>query len=275
MTLNSDVGGDVIVFGGQVHISGTIKGDLITYGGTVLMDAAVSGKARIGGGDIHINGSIAENTQVQAENVALGSGAVLAGDFEYSAVKEVVKENGAQVVGKETFTPNPDFRKAAKQGVIAFLSLWFFLKFLMLTAGALVIGLFFRKYATELGLRSLAEPVPQAVTGIVTLIVLPVISGILMVSVIGLPLGILGMLSWAALVMTGHLVAPIVLGSLLFAWILHKPIEVNWKTILVGSFVFYFIGFIPFVGWLARTFFLILTVGAMLRMKWRIAKEWR
>ncbi len=275
VTISGDIKGDVIVFGGQVHISGTIEGDLIAVGASVTLDAPVAGSARFLGSTITINAPISGEVRANVERISLTEKASIGGAFAYTAVQEAEKEAGARVLGGIEFTKRTDLREAATEGLIAFLTVWLVLKFLMLLTSALVIGLVFKKYAIELGQRSLAHPIPEFGIGLVIAIVLPVVSLLLILSFIGMPLGIIGFLSFMALMMYGHIIGAIVLGSLLNSWLFTRPIDVNWKTILLGSVVFYVLGSIPFVGWIARTFFILVALGAALTMKWEIAKEWR
>jgi cytoskeletal protein CcmA (bactofilin family) len=276
VTVNSLVTGDVVAFGGQLTIAGHIGGDVVAYGGTIRIDAPVTGDVRLGGGNIYINAPIAGTVRIDAaEKVTLGQSAAIAGDLIYSSASEASVENGARVEGATAYTPRPDIREAATEGLIAFLSLWFIAKFFMMLVAAMLVGLIFKRYATELGRRALVQPLPEFATGLVTVIVLPIISGILLVTIVGIPLGLLGLFLFAAMLVFGGIIAPIVLGSLLNSWIFTKPIEVSWKTILMGVAAFYLAGFVPFVGTLARLFFFFLALGAALRFKWGMAKEWR
>lgn len=273
--VTSDIVGDLIAAGGNVQVTGKVGGDVILVGGAVTLDAPVMGSVRVYGGEVRINAPIAGNLDVQADRVSVGPLSLVTGDFAYHAATEARLENGAQVKGKTIYTPRVNVREGLKQGVIAFLSLWFVLKFLMLLVGALVFGLFFKKYWNELTKRSLAAPMPEFVTGLVTVIVLPIISAVLIATFVGMPLGFLGLLIFSAMMIFGGLIAPVILGNMLSIWLFKKSGETSWKTILLGVVVFYVAGFIPFVGWLARTFFLLLAIGAALRFKWGIAKEWR
>ncbi len=273
--VTSDIVGDLVAAGGNVQVTGKIGGDALLAGGAVTLDAPVTGNVKIAGGEVRINASISGNVEVQADRVILGPNAAIKGDFSYHAATPAQVDGGATVTGKTDYTPRVDVREGLKQGFIAFLSLWFVLKFLMLLVGALVFGLAFKKYSEELTKRSLANPIPEFFTGLVTVIVLPIISAVLIGTVIGIPLGALGFLTFFILMTAIGLITPVVLGNMLSVWLFKGTGETTWKTILLGVVVFYIAGFIPFVGWLARTFFFLLTLGASLRFKWELTKDWR
>ncbi len=273
--ITSDIVGDLVAAGGNVQVTGKIGGDALLAGGSVTLEAPVAGNLKIAGGEVRINAPITGNVEVQADRVILGSSAAIKGNFSYHAATQAQMDSGAVVTGTIDYTPRVDVREGLKQGVIAFLSLWFVLKFLMLLVGAMVFGLAFKKYGEELTKRSLANPMPEFFTGLVTVIVLPIISAVLIGTIVGIPLGTLGFLAFFILMTAIGLITPVVLGNMLSVWLFKSTGETTWKTILLGVVVFYIAGFIPFVGWLARTFFFLLTLGASLRLKWELTKEWR
>lgn len=266
--------GDARAVGGSVHVGGPVGGDVLLAGGVVRVDAPVKGDLTLAAADAYINAPIGGSVSVEADTLTLGSKADIAGTLTYRAASEARIEEGAKVRGETTFTPRPDVRQGLKQGIIAFLSFWFIVRFLMLLAGALFFGLVFKRYSEELVKRSLMEPVPGFLTGLATVVLLPVASGILFATLVGIPLGVIGFLALFLMLVFAHLIAPVLLGSMLAVWLFKKTGEVSWKTILLGVVVFYVAGFIPFVGWLARGFFVLLAIGATLRFKIQLAKPW-
>lgn len=275
VTIHGAVLGDVIVFGGAVAVSGEVRGDVVAFGGTVRVSGPVRGELRAGGGTVTIDAPVGGPVRIDAERVELTSRARLSEGIAYSAVQELSKESGAAIMGAVTFEPRRDVREAAANGLIAFLSLWFVLKFVMLLIGSLLISYFFNGYAINLVERCRAKPLQEFALGLAAMIVIPVVSVVLMAILIGLPLGLLGMLAFFGLGVFAHLIAPIVFGSFLYSWIFGRPPTVNWKTTAVGAIVFYLIWFVPFAGWFARFYFLFLVIGATVSFKWDIARSWQ
>ncbi len=274
VTIHGAVGGDLLVFGGHVLVSGPVAGDVVAYGGTVRIDTPIRGDVYAGGGTVELNSSVGGDARIDAEKLILSDSASLAGALRYSAISAMQKAAGATIAGEVTFTPRPNVREAAAQGFIAFLSVWFVLKFLMLLVGSLVISYFFNSYAVDLIGRAKARPVQEFALGLATMIVLPVISIILIVSIIGLPLGLLGILGFLGLGVFAHLIGPILFGSFLYSWISGNAPKVTWKTTTLGATIFYLIWFVPIVGWLARAFFIFLALGVAISFKWDIARKW-
>ena len=139
-----------------------------------------------------------------------------------------------------------------------------------------MLGLIFHRYAVTMVENVMARPLLETGRGLIILIVLPVVSIMLLVSLIGIPLGILGIISFAALMIVASAFAAILAGSVVHKW-LFKPADykVAWQTILLGALVVTILGFIPFVGGLAKFLLILASLGAAVKLKWDAAKEWR
>ncbi len=275
--IQSAVRGDVLVLGGQVNLSGSsIGGDVAVAGGMVRLEAPVGGDVRIAGGQVYINSTINGNVDIKAEEVTLGKKAVVNGNFSYSATKAATLEEGAIVRGLTTYEESPDVRGAAKAGLVALASMWVVGKLLMLLVGAFAIWLMFRRYSVELVQVAAVEPLPALGRGLIFFIVTPVISVALLFTIVGIPLGAIGLLAFAAAMIAMCLVSPIVLGSVAHRWMFKTAhYEVSWKTILLGVALYFALGMIPFAGDIAQFLLMLLVLGAALKIKKDAIKEWR
>jgi cytoskeletal protein CcmA (bactofilin family) len=272
------VRGDVVAGGGQISMTGPrVDGDIVIGGGSVRVDAAVGGDVHVAGGDVYVNAPVGGNVLINSGTVTLGGKAVIAGNLTYEAEQAATIETGAIVRGETNFTERAgsgDEGAAAALAAIASAAL--FAKLLMSIVGSLAIAYFFHRYSHELVATAVMQPVKEFVRGIVTLIVLPILSIILIATILGLPLGLFGLLAFGMLILFGSLIGPLFVGSLIHKWI-WKPAGyvVNWKTVLIGCIAYVVFGLIPVVGWIATSFFTITALGAALRIKWEIVKEWR
>jgi hypothetical protein len=279
VTIQGAVAGDVIGGGGQVTLVGPrIGGDVAVGGGAITIESPITGTVHLGGGDIRINAPITGNVVVQAENLTLGPKAALNGNLTYSASGPAHLEDGATVRGTTAFEERPD--RASKAGVaaalLALFSLWMIAKFLMSLIGAAAIAYFFHRYTRELVATAGVQPWTELLRGLIVAIVLPIVSFVLLTTVVGIPLGALGLLASAMLSIFAHLAAPLVIGSLVHKWIRHPAgYVVNWKTVVLGVVIYFFLGLIPFAGWIVKTAVCLIALGAALNIKWSIAKEWR
>lgn len=278
ITLQSSVGGDVVIGGGQVIIGGSIGGDTLVGAGSLRVDAPIAGNATMGGGDVYINSTISGDTRVYADTVILGPQARLMGAFTYSAEREVTMEDGAQVFGTTERTPLPTEQVREGNGAALMLGLAgaYLMKFLMMLTGVFVLYWLLKRYVGTVVDGALAKPFTSLGIGFVALVVMPVVAVILLVTVIGVPLGILVLVGYVALLIVACLFAPIVLGAQLFAW-MRKGGEqkLSWKSILLGVVVYFLLGLIPIVGWIVQLAVFIIALGAMASVKWKLMQEWR
>ena len=267
---------DVAAAGGQVQISGSgIGGDVIWAGGTITIDAPVAGDLHLRGGEVLLNAPVKGDVFFTGGKLTLGSSAVIQGNLSYSTPEKATMQDGAVVRGKVTYeaTPKPVPSPAA---FVAFLSIAFILHSLMVLACALVVGLVFNSYARQLVSQALSQPLLELGRGFATLAMLPVASVLLFVTVIGVPLGVLGVLGFLGALVYSTIIAPIVLGSLLNKWFTKSvSYEVSWQTILLGAVVYVLLGLIPFVGWIAKLALVFLSIGAATKIKWDVMKAWR
>lgn len=269
------VEGDVILGSGQVHVAGNrIGGDVLIGAGSVRLDSPVQGDVQISGGDVFINGPITGNVYVDADRVTLGSNAVIFGNFSYTSPREAVLEDGAEVRGAVNYAPRGG-RHAGAAAVAAMFSGVVLVKLLMQLIGAILVGLVFRRWSISLVQAVQARPLAEFGRGLVVCIVLPVVSVLLFVTILGIPLGILGFFAFGALLVMSWLMAPVMLGSFVYGWFTRQNHVVSWKTVFLGIGFYFLLGVVPIVGWVAACALMLMTAGAMARLKWQIMREWR
>ena len=276
IVISGAVLGDVILGGGQINVSGPrIGGDVLMAGGTIRIDSPVAGDIKIGGGDVYLNSAVTGSVRIEADKVTLGPKAKIAGDFTYGSAKAATLESGAVVAGETTFNERKG-SGAGKAAVVAFFSLWVLAKFLMTLVGAFAIGLLLHRFSREVVATAAPQPLMEIGRGAVVMIVLPIASVILLATVIGIPFGMLGLLSFIALMIFTSMLTPVVIGSIVHKWI-WKPAGyvVDWKTILLGVAIYFLLGLIPFIGWIVVFGAMLLTLGAVVNIKWSALKEWR
>jgi len=278
IVVQGNVKGDVVVGGGQINIvSKTIGGDVAIGGGTVRIESAVEGDLKIGGEEVYVNSSITGNVDIKADRITLGPKANIAGDLSYKSSRVIVLEEGAVVVGETKFTQAYQGGASSmgfKGELAAIFTALFILKLLMFLLAALLFGLVFKRYSNEMVKVALNKPLKEFVRGLVTIIVLPVLSVILCVSLIGLPLGILGFTFFVALVIFMAIITPIFLGALVDKYILKKNRDVSWQSIVLGMVASFILSIIPIVGGLALMVAMFVSLGAALNIKVRMMREW-
>ena len=273
--IQGGVGGDAMVGGNQIMISGgQIGGDLLVGGSVVYVEAPVQGKVRIAGATVYINSTVVGDVNVDANQLELGPKAVINGNLTYHSPKELIKDSGAKIMG--TVSYEPKIPRATERSFKAFISFWLVMKALMIAVLAFLLGLVFKRFSVKAVESAFKSPWHVLGKGLLTVIVLPIVSILLLITVVGIPLGILGFVSIFALSIFSCALAPIFMGALLYKWINKKEeFSINWKTILLGVVAYFVLWLIPFVGHAIIFLFYLAAIGAIVSLKLQMIKEWR
>jgi len=210
------------------------------------------------------------NVDIKADKVTLGSSAIIQGNFTYTAREEAVIENGAVVAGEVVFTErmhSPVKTKEPKAFLAGLFGVFFAIRFIMFLVAALVLGLLFTKFSEKAVKIAMNETGKEFMRGLVVLIVVPIASFLLLVSLVGTVLGGMGFLGFLFLVGLAKIYASIIFG----AWLQKKIMktntyEVQWKSIVGGVFALTVITMIPVVGWIFGFLMLLLSLGTLSRL---------
>ena len=187
--ISGRIGGDVVMAGGQLDLpsSGQIGGDLIIAGGTVDIRGRVVGDVSGYAMQASLGGTVQGSVDVDTSNLDILNTARITGPVTYTSRQDADINTNAQLaqgVQREEINPwggdgnNPLSRASGS----LLRTLW------ALVAGTLLV-LAAPRLANQLGsngrrlLRSLAF-------GVLTVIAVPILAIVLMVTVIGLPAGI-------------------------------------------------------------------------------------
>ncbi|HAU07454.1 MAG: hypothetical protein UW46_C0006G0010 [Candidatus Yanofskybacteria bacterium GW2011_GWF1_44_227] len=273
--IQGNVGGDAMIGGNQITVSGgQVGGDLLLGGNSINVEASVRGKARIAGALVYINSTVTGDIIVDATQLKLGPKAVISGNLTYRSPNEMSRDSEAKILGTVSYESKA--MRNESRPIKAFISFWLIMKALMMIVLVFLMGIMFRRYSVEAVETAFKSPWAALGKGFVTVIILPVISILLLVTVVGIPLGILGIISIVALSILSCALTPIFIGSLLYKWLTKKTnFDVSWKTMLIGVAAYIILWFIPFVGYAVISLFSLTAIGTAVSLKLRMIKELR
>ena len=190
----SRVTGDVIVLAGQLGSRGTVDGTL--YASSLLLDQS---------------GTVNGDLQVQADRLSISRGATIGGDLRYQGPTDADIAAGATVRG-ETERTNATPWTGVGTGALAPFGTMLKIVWALVTAAVLIA------IAPRLMYRfaEIASPVVQpAILGAIGLVALPVFAVIAMITVIGLPIGVLLLLGYLVALYLSQVVVGLALGRFL------------------------------------------------------------
>lgn len=275
-------GRDLRVAGARVEVNASVGRDLRAAGARLLIGPAteVAGRTSLAGADvtfagtavgplrvyadtIRIEGRINGNLMVRGRSVTIASSAVIGGDAVFRTLHEPTIEDGATIAGQKSVA-SPERR--ARSG-------W------RIAAGVAALALFGIGAGFVLGLilliggRPLVEravdrvrvaPVRSLFIGLALLILVPIVAVLLLLTVIGIPVGILTLFAYPLLLFVGFVMAAFGLGDWLFNN-RRRPRGFGGRLLLLlgGLVVLVVVGMIPFVGCIIVLLALLFGLGAL------------
>jgi cytoskeletal protein CcmA (bactofilin family) len=268
--IEGDVDGTALVVGRSTRISGRVGGNLYGFGGESLdvepsarleRDVAAAGEqVRIeggvardlfaGGDDVEVRGTVGRNVHAWADSLSLRDGARVAGDV--SAVlppgAEVQAAGGAEVGGEISSRVQEHGRERRGFARLADLRWWAWLALHVgaalpvgLVLHALLPGLFAARLETSAAFfRALG-------LGFAGLVLPPVAAVALALTLVGVPLALMGLLLWFMSLYTALVVVSFLVGRSLL-----PPRDESWTgfglALLVGLLVVVFATHAPYLG---------------------------
>ena len=239
----------IVVVDGVATIAGDVD-TLVIVEGSAVLDGAQAGTIW------------AVRSQVE-----LGAGTIVTGEV-------MTLDSAVQQVGDATVQGGVNDmagRLIAIGAVLApaFLLFWLGAGLATLVAGLLLAGLASRQVReAEAAIRS--QPVATFAAGLLGLVVFPIVAVLLMISIVGAPLG-LGILFglWPLLAYIGYLVAGIWIGE----WLLNRsqaprPRERPYLAAVIGLVVLQLVGVVPVLG-IVSAIASLFGFGAVLVLAWR------
>lgn len=295
--IDGTVTGDVIICGGSINVRGDVKGDVRLLAGQATISghvwnnvSIIAGNVDLGpsgvvdnnliaiGGNIDISGEVKHNARIYASNLRLSnmilgnvkayigqlrltSRAVVQGDLEYWSNNDAFIDRHAKV-GK--VIPHPSFfYKAFQSTLVKGLRLGSKLATLLMNlVYTFVIGLILLKYfprKLEVSIMAMkARPIQALLTGLIILIVLPLVSLVLLISILGAPFA----LTLIAVNVVGFYTVKIVFVLALLSYI--GNFERHRKLYFFFGLVAYFaLTLIPIAGWIISIGALLLGLGSL------------
>jgi cytoskeletal protein CcmA (bactofilin family) len=246
--------GDILFLIGELEmlVAATVTQDALIYGGTIRTNGSFEGNTNIVAGKAYIEGSFSDNVQLSAQSVVVGN--VVLNNFaeiDYNAPTR------AQVLGdssklKLNFNETGSWKENGflQQAFLVFISFWTVLRFV---TTVIIIFFFtngFRKFTQAFGVEATSHPVKTMVVGAIALVGIPFLAIVLVISLVGLPIGILLGLFYAALFVIRYALISIVLGSFIKRYSGRDSSlgVVNFWYAFLGLVLMTGIAFIPYVG---------------------------
>ena len=278
---------------GSIVIEGTVTGDVSGVAGNVVIDGTVEGNVNVAAGDITIRGEVLGDVSGATGNLNIGPDGRVAGDLDTGAgtvtiagtvegdarigAETITLADGASIGGSLTYdgelrgdadgvvagdvTRDPSIGVGLFDEIQPFVQ-WVFavnVFLINLLLGAVLVGLFPR-FSDGVAARARASPLWSGLAGLGVLIAVPILLIATAITVIGLPITLVGALFFALLAWIGLIYGRFAVG----VWLLSLAgVESRWGGLVVGLLLGAVLWQIPIVGGFLNFAVFLLGLGAL------------
>jgi cytoskeletal protein CcmA (bactofilin family) len=272
LVLGGAVGTDAVLAGGSIGIerASQIGRDLVVAGGEVQLSGTVRRNARITGGAITIGGTVDGDLEAHGDRIVLLPTARIAGTLTYSADRPIEIQSGAQVAGQVTRVDRPE-RYRTMLNPAARLRLRFAGRILealwLLVLGLVLVAI------TPRGVQTIADRMRarfglSLLAGFVLIVVVPVASVLLLITIVGIPLALALMLLYVATLYPAMIFVSAWLGDALGRGLRRDRRISPYAGVIIGTIILVILVGLPFVGWIFRFIALCVGFGALWAAIW-------
>ncbi|MFZ5968220.1 MAG: hypothetical protein ACOYVK_13735 [Bacillota bacterium] len=274
-SITGEITRNVTAFAGELILeeSAAVDGNFNAFAGNLRIDGIVGGDLKAGVETLHINNQIKGDVEVSVGSLDFGPLAKIDGDLIYTSEEEMTVPEGI-VSGKiehkiPTDKAAQDVAKRVEKGAKVFhvaakaISMLGYL--IIGTILVLVFGDFMKRTAATLE----EKPWHSVGIGVVGLVTLPIASILVMITVIGIPLGLITFMLYGIMVYLAKLPAGIWIGQKIL-----KNEEKPLLPLLLGIIILMLISYIPYLGALVSLVAILFGIGSFLyNLRESIAKE--
>lgn len=256
VTLAEHVGGDLFVIGGALKMlsSASVAGDVIFFGGDAQIEGTVEGSILGTSERLRIDGEVGGDVDVKTASLALGQNADITGSVTYASARELSRAQTAVVEGEVLHNPVRTDAQADAKDLLAPLFITLF--------AVLSLYLLFKKELQVLVDIVLAHPLQSGLCGAAVLVLGPVVSIVLLFTVLGILIGIAGLALSILAYVLAYVLSGIVLGAYLSKLFTKRP-RVTLTWICVGTALLYGLLLIPVLGPLLMLILALLSLGGL------------
>jgi len=273
--LNGIIHGDVLVFGGEVRATedSVILGEGVVLGGRFIHEGIMQDEVKIISGKVTLGGSFSEEVTVTTQDLILNEELILNPESQnsYFAPREALTPAGLEGLFEYNKTrlwyKNADFQSSSS----LFFGFWTLLKFVTNAVLIFLLYFIFKRFVESVKKLGSEKWLRSGVVGVVAFLAFPALALLLMVSLIGLPIGVLLMLIfWSLLIVRISLASFVVSYWLPGFWKKMSGREyeetqygpVVWAIVALALLTI--VGYIPYIGSIVVNVITLIALGTTL-----------
>ena len=268
IAINGSIGRSLTVAGGNVDLndSGAIGRGLVAAGGRVRLAAPIEKDAKIAAGSVTVSSRVKGDLHAATGDLRLTSKAAIAGNLTYWSQADASIDPGARVEGGVVRKAVPEHLGPRPGAFLAAVARLFLLAKLVSFVSTLALGLLFLyllpRYTGSAVSTLRTRPWASLGIGFVAFVVTPVAAVILLITVLGAPLGLMAAALFLLAIYVARVFVMIWAGAALFAR-MGKPIREVW-ALVIGLVIYSILTLIPFIGGFVTLLVILFGLGASL-----------
>ena len=198
VVIAGDVEGDVVVAAGSLDVQGAVSDDVLVLAGTVLHRGLIGRDLRGQTIDTTIDGEIGRDVELSVQTLEISASAQIGGDVIYRSDTVGRISGAADIVGQQAHLPaRYSFFVRVAIGLATVLS---FLAFLV---SGIALFWLFRATTPRAAAFVLLHPVRAVLAGLGFLLLLPVALAVLLSTLVGIPIALLGLVAFGLVFIFG------------------------------------------------------------------------
>jgi len=271
--LAGTIGRNGAVAGESVVLAETLRvgRDLHAAGNTVDLDGSVDRNADIAAGTVTVRGTVAEKLYLEGGELSLSPTARVGGDVGYRSPNTLEIAEGAAIGGQTQQLPPREPEEAAPKRVSAArVVILLLMAFVFGAVGLALAPRFFGAAANAVGHR----PWWNLLIGLLTLFLGPFAVLVVCVTIVGIPVGVLGLIAWlVALAFAGVPVGTFLGRRLLQLMGSARPSA--YLGLFIGLVILSLLALVPVLGLIVKAVTIVLGLGVYARAARGVLAEMR
>jgi hypothetical protein len=256
----------------------TLRGNLWIMGGNAALQqgSRVTGDVMLLGGNLNVDGEVSGNINVMGGNVDLRNQAVVRGDLNIVGGSYNRSPN-ARIEGNVNTGPTGPFQLMVPSGVrvpaveVRTYPFWdlvsFFFRTFLVAALAVLAVMFWPRHIQRVAQTTWSQPVAAGGLGLLTAVVAPIILLVMTITIILIPVTLIGLALLALMVLFGWIAIGLEVGqrmevSLNQEWAL--PVSAGIGTLVFTIVALGIDRLVPCVGWVIPALLSLVGLGAVL-----------
>lgn len=260
--LNGAIGRNARIAGGYVELApqARIAGNATVAGGDVRIRGAVEGYLQVAGGHVLLDGPVRGNVEAGAGQVELGPNARIEGVLRYASREELRRDPAAQVREVRRIPIREDAGETAARAGRAIAWIW--------TAGLVVLAVAFAALLPGVSAGTAATVrarwARSLLVGFIALVCIPVAALLAAITVVGVPLALVTMALYLALLLLGYVATGVSAGTLVVGQA--RASRAGWRiaAAAAGMLALSLLARVPHAGVFIVLAAMLLGLGALL-----------